>query len=130
MKLVLQSREEAINTFREMWSDMQLKLGDNPTPQERIEFKKQWCKENNIELYNWCSLCNYVWMNYELSPAAYNGGCKYCPIEWSFLTNDCEDIQNRNRCYAKKYSEDSLLYSEFWMIKPISTILSLPERDI
>ena len=40
------TREQALKLRREMWGDMQKKLGDKPSEASRIYFKEEWCKEH------------------------------------------------------------------------------------
>ena len=96
------TREDALNLHRQMWSDMQKKLGDNPSEGARVKFKQQWCKEHfpgECVATN-CFLCEYVFNNLDCS-------CSACLIDWPYKT-----------CYGQDY----------YYAAPISEILALPER--
>ena len=94
------TKKEAIHYHRQMWSDMQKKLGDNP--KERIHFKRDWVNRHfpDERIFNNCFLCEYTTFN-EL-------GCDSCPIKW-----------HNDYCGAYYY----------YLHAPISEILALPERD-
>lgn len=100
------TREEALKLHRQMWSDMQKDLGDNPIGADRLEYKEKWCDEHfpteHIELH--CFLCEYV---NDIS-------CIRCPIKWP---NEPDD----DNCYC---AIDRYYYSA-----PISELLALPERE-
>lgn len=94
------TREEAIELFHEQWSDMQKKLGDDPSYKERCRFKYKWCEEKFPEemVTNYCFLCEYA--------VQQSAWCGECPINWhEHCTGDVD----------YRYS-------------PISKILALPER--
>lgn len=103
------TREEALKLHRQMWTDMQTALGDNPSLKERCEFKIRWCEAHfpNEEIGCHCFLCEYVSKNY-------NDDCDYCPIKW--------DDNYDNDCCAY----DGVTYG----YSPISEILALPEREV
>ena len=42
------TKEEALKLHRQMWSDMQKELGDNPSYFERLDFKDEWCKKHRF----------------------------------------------------------------------------------
>lgn len=94
------TREKALELHRQMWSDMQKTIGDNPTPCKRVRFKDRWVHEHfpNAVICNDCFLCEYV--NNE------NLGCRNCLIEW-----------------PKGYC------GNYYLTAPISKILALPERE-
>lgn len=102
------TREEALKYHRQMWSDMQKELGDNPSPYDRGQFKVKWCDKHfpNIGIDCHCFLCEYV--NY------INEDCDCCPIEWDYdYDNDCCEGEGVNYLHS-----------------PISEILALPEREL
>lgn len=120
------TREEALRLHYKMWTEMQEKLGDNPTPEERWSFKHDWC-------YNWvientystghvrsnCFLCEYT-----------DSTCEKCPIDWSkaediwspdpYFVSDCTD-------YYIYSGEDYA--SPYYKSAPISKILAIPVRS-
>ena len=100
------TKEDALKYHRQMWSDMQKELGDNPSPVERMSYKTKWCKEHFPDEYIMgdCFLCQYDWM--------FDDDCCHCPIDWSNNGEYYGDI-----CYY--------IYNEY----PISEILALPERE-
>lgn len=95
------TREGALELHRQMWSDMQKTIGDNPMPWKRVHFKENWINEHfpNAEISNNCFLCEYVG-NEDLS-------CCNCPIKWP-------------NGYCGNY----------YLVESISKILALPEREI
>ena len=101
------TRERALELHRQMWSDMQKNLGDNPKLFERERYKHQWCQEHfpNEHIRDDCFLCEYV------RAESFNGNCNYCPIEWDF-----------NVCFVGGSVKKS--YRNI----PISELLALPER--
>lgn len=103
------TREEALRLHRQMWTDMQTALGDNPTLNERCEFKIKWCEAHfpNEEIDCHCFLCEYVHKNY-------NDNCDYCPIKWG-------DDYGQDTCCLDGVNHGS---------SPISVILALPEREV
>ena len=95
------TREEALKYHRQMWTDMQRKLGDNPSGYRRIRFKDKWCAEHfpDEHISNSFFLCEYVNNNDA------DGCC--CLIDWP-----------NGRCVTFDY----------YYTAPISEILALPER--
>ena len=93
------TKEDALNLHRQMWSDMQKALGDNPKDYERTQFKEKWCAKHfpDENIFNSCFLCEYVNNN--------NVSC--CLIDWPYRT-----------CATHSYYYNA----------PISEILALPER--
>lgn len=102
------TRERALELHRQMWTDMQQELGDNPNSLERIQYKHQWCQEHfpDESIRDYCFLCEYTF-----NTATFN--CGYCPIKW-----DC------NYCFEGDYIKKS--YRNI----PISELLALPEREL
>lgn len=111
------TRERALELHRQMWTDMQKDLGDNPTYEQRYHYKARWIHTNlpyNDIACN-CFLCEYAKVSYE--------ECEdYCPIEWP--AGRCED--------GSWYDEESAKwdYSDSWTHMPISRLLELPEREV
>lgn len=94
------TRERALELHRQMWSDMQKTLGDDPVVWKRINFKENWINEHfpNTEILNNCFLCEYVENE--------NLGCRRCPIKWPYgFCGTCH------------------------LTEPISKILALPEGE-
>ena len=105
------TREQALELHRQMWSDMQQELGDNPNSFERELYKRKWCREHfpDENIRDCCFLCEYAHNKYKS-----DGGfpCRYCLIKW-----DC------NYCFEG----DSIKKS--YRNMPISELLALPERE-
>lgn len=121
------TREQALKLHRQMWSDMQDALGDNPDPNNRFIFKCNWIKDNGYintygvsDVLDDCFLCEYAFN--EKVKRKDNTRCFYCPIDWSELTSPLSI--NHGFCI---YSKSELGY-ELWQTAPISKILALPER--
>lgn len=104
------TREQALKLHRQMWTDMQQELGDNPNSLERELYKRKWCREHfpDENIRDCCFLCEYAHNKYKS-----DGGfpCRYCLIKW-----DC------NYCFEG----DSIKKS--YRNMPISQLLALPER--
>lgn len=94
------TRERALELHRQMWSDMQKTLGNDPAPWKRVQFKDVWVNEHfpNAVICNDCFLCEYV-ENEVLN-------CRSCPIKWP-------------NGYCGNY----------YLTEPISKILALPEGE-
>lgn len=109
------TREKALELHRQMWSDMQKDLGDNPTRDERWQYKEDWIQAHfpNEHVYNLCFLCEYC-ANQQFS---IRGDFDYdfciCPIEWP-----------RGRC-EEGWADDECR----WDYMSISKLLALPERE-
>lgn len=105
------TREKALELHRQMWSDMQKELGDNPSRGERGDYKRNWIAEHFPELetddydiiHNNCFLCEYADSEY--------GYCE-CLIDWP--AGRCED--GNDTCDERN-----------WQYMPISELLALPE---
>lgn len=122
------TREEAVKLHRQMWTEMQKKLGDNPSADERYGFKADWCKEHfpNNNINNDCFLCEYV--------SHYRCATEYClascPIDWESLKkissqpSDCCAVYKH---YEGDYDDEN---NEIYNAAPISEILALPEREV
>ena len=106
------TRERALELHRQMWTDMQKELGDNPTGGDRVIYKAEWCLKHfpNEHIANDCFLCEYAYNNYI-------SNCNRCPIRWTTENND--DAVTTYCCY------DNYYYNT-----PISEILALPEREL
>jgi hypothetical protein len=125
------TKEEALKFHRQMWSDMQKELGDNPEPYERTIFKSDWCakwiKENDWysdHITVSCFLCQYQALRNDCSD-----DCDTCLIDWSSLACwvDDQDIGSCTAHYTAHYNGDYSNYS-IYSCAPISEILALPER--
>lgn len=103
------TKEEALKLHRQMWSDMQKELGDNPSYIERLDFKLGWCEKHGfIDVYASCFLCEYSVQHHPIRGI----GCN-CPIDWKQLTG----IES---CSSARGGYDE---------SAISDILALPERE-
>lgn len=100
------TKEEALKYHRQMWTDMQAALGDNPRPLERYEFKWSWCESHfpDDDIAAHCFLCEYAEQNH----IKCNGG-KGCLVKWP---------------------KTSCLDDYYYEFAPISAILALPEREV
>lgn len=106
------TRKGALKLHRRMWKDMQEKLGDNPTDDDREEFKIQWCEEHGYaDIACNCFICEYACQE--------KLNCRDCIIKWGTDTGSCmgaceNDNGERatNACYEM----------------PISWVLAQPER--
>ena len=108
------TREEALSYHRQMWSDMQRDLGNDPSVLQREKYKRQFCEKyfpkQNIR--DNCFLCEYV-ETMTFGQGYFGVNCDYCPIKWDF--NVCFDGGSVKKSYRNM---------------PISELLALPERDI
>lgn len=104
------TRERALKLHRQMWSDMQKELGDNPFSLARTEYKHQWCDKYFPEehIQNNCFLCEYA-LNMDLTTSS---KCSHCPIKWDF--GDCFEGYYWKKSYRNM---------------PISELLALPEKQ-
>ena len=111
------TRERALELHRQMWTDMQKDLGDNPTFEQRFNYKTRWVRRHFPREFVRCNcfLCEYAKFNYDECE-------EFCPIEWP--CGRCED--------GDYYDEelDTHDYSDSWTHMPISRLLALPEREI
>lgn len=110
------TRERALELHREMWGDMQKKLGDNPPKHYRYFFKEQWCEEHfpNEKILSDCFLCEYV---RQISPLSLR--CRNCPIKWG-------NVETKFNCQGLSVGGDNADYR----YDSISKILALPERKV
>lgn len=107
------TREEALKLHRQMWTDMQNDLGNDPDGEKRVAYKAGWCRGHGFEnLKNYCFLCEYAhdkstWF------------CRHCPVKWP----------TRYRTCVSNFLEDGTkLGGDYYLVAPISKILALPER--
>ena len=125
------TREKALALHRAMWTEMQEKLGDNPSAMDREIFKAEWCKEHfpDHDIQNDCFLCDYA--NH------YHCATKFClascPIDWESLKkissqpSDCCAVYKGYEGYEGDYDDDD---NEIYNVAPISEILALPEKEV
>lgn len=99
------SKEEALRLHRKMWSDMQKELGDCPSDEKRVAFKKHWCESHGYNVSHNCFLCEYDYQIGTKDCLSFSG-CRNCPIKWPNGT-----------CYTGYY----------YYFAPISEILALEE---
>lgn len=106
------TRERTLELNREMWGDMQRKLGDKPSEASRIYFKEEWCKEHfpNEKILAHCFLCEYTVDEHGIAD------CHRCPILWG-----SEKRTKGFYCSGRENDYTSV---------PISQILALPERKV
>ena len=106
------TREQALKLHREMWGDMQKKLGNNPSTISRFAFKEEWCKEHfpGEKILAHCFLCEYT------TDESGVADCHRCPILWG-----SEKKMKGYYCSGRKNDYASV---------PISRILALPERKV
>lgn len=108
------TREEALKLHRQMWSDMQNDLGDNPDGEDREAYKADWCDEHGFgNTKNYCFLCEYshdksVWF------------CRHCPVKWPTWLGTC---------FSALLGNGTKLKGDYYQVAPISEILALPERE-
>lgn len=107
------TRERALELHRQMWTDMQEALGDNPSRDERWIYKDEWIQKHfsDERVYNDCFLCEYCANNQFYSRDSFDYDYCKCPIKWS--AGRCEDGW----------------YDSRWDEMPISKLLALPERE-
>ena len=108
------TREEALKLHRQMWTDMQNELGDNPDGFNREAYKDGWCRGHGFEnVKNDCFLCEY---SHDKSPWF----CHHCPIKWP---------TQYGTCISGFLEDGTKLGGDYYQIAPISEILALPERE-
>lgn len=112
------TRERALELHRQMWSDMQKDLGDDPTREQRFEYKRNWLEKNfpDSRIRHNCFLCEYANVDYSYCE-------EFCPVEWP--AGRCEDGREIYDTDLDEYH-----YPDDWTDMPISRLLSLPEREI
>lgn len=116
------TKENALRLHHQMWADMQKMLGDNPNPDERKKFKKEWCEKYfpNEDIMCHCFLCEYD----KNKRRKNDDDCKYCLIEWNTNSNGYPD------CCEMIYYKPWDCYEFYHLAAPISKILALPEREV
>ena len=108
------TREEALKLHREMWTDMQEELGDNPDGDDREEYKCKWCLEHGFRyLQNRCFLCEY---SHDKSPWF----CHHCPVKWP---------TRYGTCISRFLEDGTKLGGDYYLTAPIREIIALPERE-
>lgn len=117
------TREEAIKLHKQMWKDMQDKLGDDPRYSTRLEFKEKWVREHlpGEHIQSNCFLCEYAKRLEESKRSIAICKCDFCPIAWN---STIRPICNPGICAFRKRKEVDYRFS------PISVILALPEREV
>lgn len=124
--------EQSIRATVDMWTDMMIKLGENPTMTDRFDFKSQWVSNHGYPSaydYDWwsqdhvtsnCFLCEYALRENQRSDTKFNGPrCRCCPIVWPTETWDC-DCKSDNLDYRHAPIPDILEYlknKEHWREK-------------
>lgn len=114
------TREEAIRLHREMWTNMQAELGDDPDVGDRIYFKKKWVREHfpDEHIRSNCFLCEYANQLAGIKGLETIFWCDYCPIKWnSAIPPTC------NPGIFAFWDDNKVDYR----YSPISEILALPE---
>ena len=119
------TREEALKLHRQMWTEMQEKLGDCPSADDREDFKREWCREYfpNNYINNHCFLCEYVSHH-----CCTKRLCRKCPIDWGSLSRDVDKDYTCCADYKGEIEEPD--NAEIFLAAPISEILALPEREV
>ena len=115
------TKEKALELHRQMWSEMQKYLGDNPSAMQRVAFKDKWCEEHfpGEEIRHSCFLCEYTRQFSESG----DKDCSRCPIVWP-----CEPSDGIDDYFCEGYW--TLDEENGYRFIPISEILALPEREI
>lgn len=105
------TREEALELHRQMWSDMQEALGDNPSRDARWVYKSDWIEKHfsNEDVLNDCFLCEYCANHQFYMRDDFDYDFCKCPIKWP--NGRCENGVDNT-----------------WFNIPISELLALPER--
>ena len=114
------TKEKALELHRQMWTDMQKTLGDNPNALDRIAFKEDWCDKHFPceHITHSCFLCEYTCQFSRFGVEL----CSMCPVVWP-----CEQS-----CVMEDYfceGKDGGNTEDGYRFIPISKILSLPERE-
>lgn len=114
------TRERALELHRQMWTEMQKRLGDNPTARDRLAFKDEWCGEHfpNEGVRHSCFLCEYT---IQFSEDGWED-CSRCPVVWP-----CEPRYGKDDYFCEGL--ETMDIRNGYRFMPISKILSLPERD-
>lgn len=111
------TRERALELHRQMWTDMQRDLGDNPSKFDREPYKKEWCRKHSVYPLRYCFLCEYVYQHDPLHRMFSTLPCTtLCPIAWDTREGTCLGMTKNG--WFKPY-----------LNKPISWILAQLERE-
>lgn len=108
------TREEALKLHRQMWTDMQNDIGNDPDGKDRESYKAYWCRKHGFaNTKNYCFLCEYshvksLWF------------CHHCPIKWP---------TQYGTCISSFLEDGTRVGGDYYLIAPISEILALPERE-
>ena len=117
------TREQALEYHRQMWTDMQKDLGDEPSATIRDDFKHAWCGNHfpNEQIANDCFLCEFLSKN---DPHQFYWDCGAgCLLKWGQ-----DDVGNPITCYDDDGDKDDVSGTHY-RLSPISEILALPERE-
>lgn len=120
------TREEALKLHHEMWSDMRKELGDNPSSDERTDYKIAWCERHfSVDSIAYdCFLCEYGEQRSRKKFGMSGRRCQFCPIDWSDLIAVSESVL-QSTCFRRYMGRaNTYIYED----APISEILALPER--
>lgn len=111
------TKEEAIKLFRQLWTDMQTELGDNPVHTERRVYKSTWCNKHfPVEsIMCSCPLCEYAYQRH-VAAGYKSDTCRFCPIDWP-----ASDVRGVPDCQG---------HQMHYLLSHISEILALPEREV
>ncbi len=110
------TKRDAVTFFRRMWKAMKKELGNNPSPDARIRFKKRWCQDRNEKLLHDCYLCEYAKGRHNDNP--FEDYCVDCPIDWGNGRN-CRALTKNNKGEA----------GSFYLMSPLDDILALPYKN-
>lgn len=119
--LMTLTREQALALHHEMWTDMLNTLGENPTQDERANFKYRWCESHGyFPVEHSCFLCELVRFRDERRYRLAGTGCDCarCPIVW---TNDDSNYS----CPCENGGDEGV----DWRRSAISAVLALGERE-
>lgn len=115
------TRETALNLHRQMWTDMLLKLGNNPDGLARTMFKRDWLQIHGYKDVECnCFLCEYDFQQRRIG----EDWCEFCPIDWSSLS-----AEEEGTCGDNYIHNNSNGFKSIWRSAPIGEILSLPEKE-
>ena len=115
LMLVELTDAEILCLHKWMWSDMQKELGDNPGPNERMEFKFDWCYKHRALIKHNCFLCEHAGVG-----SIFCTNCTNCLVVWP-----------DGNCYSNQADETPEEYyaNSYYLNAPISDILDLPTRE-
>ncbi len=120
------TRETALNLHRQMWVDMLIKLGNNPSGLARTIFKRNWLQAHGYKDVECnCFLCEYDYQQLQQIKTGRNN-CESCLIDWSPLSME-EDASCGDRYIHNNNNSD--FYESIWKSAPIDEILNLPEKE-